>query len=159
MRQSRHEALAIGLGWFSIALGLAELFMTRSVARATGLEGREALLRLYGAREIASGIGLLMSRDRKTWLWGRVAGDAADLATLAASGTDKSAAAMLAVGGVAAIDVYAAASATFPPRVEPMRDYSTRSGFPRPAAEMRGIARRAGATGQATRASAVYSPS
>ncbi len=159
MRQGRHEALAIGLGWFSIALGLAELLMTRSVARATGLEGREALLRFYGAREIASGIGLLMSSDRKTWLWARVAGDAADLATLASSGTHKSAAAMLAVGGVTAIDVYAASSATFPARVEPVRDYSTRSGFPRPAAEMRGIARRAGAKGQATRANAVYSPS
>jgi hypothetical protein len=158
MRQSRHEALAIGLGWFSIALGVAELFMTRNVARATGLEGREALLRFYGAREIASGVGLLMSSDRKTWLWGRVAGDAADLATLASSGTHKSAAAMLAVGGVAALDVYAAASATFPARVEPVRDYSMRSGFPKPAGEMRGIARRADTRArQAT--GAVYAPS
>ena len=159
MRQGRHEALAIGLGWFSIALGLAELLMTRSVARAAGLQGREGLLRVYGAREIASGIGLLMSSDRKTWLWARVAGDAADLATLASSGTHRSAAAMLAVGGVTAIDVYAASRETFPARAQPVRDYSARSGFSRPAAEMRGIARRSGTKREATQGTAVYSPS
>lgn len=151
MRQGRHEALAIGLGWFSIALGLAELLMTRRVARATGLEGREGLLRFYGAREIVSGVGLLMSRDRTTWLWGRVVGDASDLATLASSGSHRSAAAMLAVGGVTALDVYAASSATFPASEQPVRDYSARSGFSKPASDMRGIARnRTGKQGQTT---------
>jgi hypothetical protein len=66
---------------------------------------------------------------------------------------------MLAVGGVAAIDAYAAASATFPARVGPVRDYSARSGFPKPAAEMRGIARRPGGRRAATPANAVYTPS
>jgi hypothetical protein len=142
MRQSRHEALARGLGWFSIAIGLAELCLTRMVARASGMEGRESVLRVYGVREIATGIGLLVARDPAPWLWGRAAGDALDLATLASGAGRDGAAAMLAVGGVAALDVYAATvTATHRGQERVAYDYSSRSGFPRPAAEMRGIAR------------------
>jgi hypothetical protein len=143
MRQGRHEALASGLGWFSIALGLAELCMTRSLARALGMEGRENLLRLYGAREMATGIALLMSRERTPWLWARVGGDAVDLATLANNGRrNASPAAMVAVAGVTAVDLCAALG-TSRRRERPVFDYGERSGFPRPAAEMRGIARKA----------------
>jgi hypothetical protein len=148
MRQSRHEALAIGLGWFSIALGLAELFMTRSMARATGLEGREGLLRFHGAREVAAGAGLLLARNRAPYLWGRVAGDALDLATLASRRKPQATAAMLAVGAVTALDIYAASRESFPAPAQPVRDYSARSGFSRPAAEMRGIARKPRKQGQ-----------
>ena len=72
------------LGWFSIALGLTELFCARGVARALGMRGREGLVRLYGIREIASGVGIFAARDQKPWMWGRVAGDAVDVATLLA---------------------------------------------------------------------------
>jgi hypothetical protein len=47
---------------------------------------------------------------------------------------------MAAVAGVAAVDVYAALGASRQPE-RPVFDYSDRSGFPKPAAEMRGIAR------------------
>ena len=136
------DALARALGWFSLGLGLAELFMTRRLARATGMQGREGLLRLYGVREIAQGAGILMARDRTPWIMGRVAGDALDIATLASARNAKAAAAILAVGGVAALDVCTArALKRNRHRLRPHYDYSTRSGLPRPPAEMRGIAR------------------
>ena len=75
---------ARGLGWFSLGLGLAEVLMPGAVARATGMHGRETLVRACGLREIATGLGLLLARDPTPWLWARVAGDAVDLATLGA---------------------------------------------------------------------------
>src|SRR5215218_81610 len=77
------RSAAQGLGVFSIALGLAELLAPRALARMTGMQGRETLLRAYGLRELATGVGLLASPDPRPWLWGRVAGDALDLSTLA----------------------------------------------------------------------------
>jgi hypothetical protein len=138
MRQGRAQAIANALGWFSIGLGLAELLAPRVVARAAGLHGRERLLQFYGAREIAAGIGILLARNPRPWVASRVAGDALDIATLVDSGSTRSMAALAAVGGVTALDVYAAASLHTKPR--PFFDYSMRSGFTRPASEMRGAA-------------------
>ena len=136
------RSTAVALGWFSIGLGLAELLMTRRLARATGMHGREGLLRLYGAREVATGVGLLTAKRREPWLWARVAGDALDLATLSRSGNKvRAAAAMAAVAGVTAVDVRAARTlGRERTQRAQYRDYSDRSGFPRPAAQMRGIA-------------------
>ena len=78
------RAVASGLGWFGIGLGLAELLAPRTVARLAGLEGREGLLRVFGAREIASGVLILAADDPRPWLWARVAGDALDGGVLAA---------------------------------------------------------------------------
>ena len=103
-------ALARGLGWFSIGLGLAEMLTPRMLTEQLGMEGKEPLLRFYGAREMAAGIGILMSDNPGPWIWGRVAGDALDLATLA-TGLDKQnprkgnvAIALAAVAGVTALD-------------------------------------------------------
>jgi len=143
MRQGRHEALADGLGWFSIALGLAEVLMPRALARAAGLEGRERLVQIYGIREIATGIVILLSADKTPGLWARVAGDALDAATLATGEQPRAAAAMAAVAPVVALDIWAA---TGPgdrreKRSDAAVDYSAISGFSRPAAQMRGVAR------------------
>ena len=70
--------VARGLGWFGIGLGLIELLAPRALAKATGLQGRENILRLFGAREIASGVIILAADDPAPWLWVRVAGDALD---------------------------------------------------------------------------------
>lgn len=70
--------MARGLAWFGIGLGVAEMLAPRAVARATGLEGHEKLLRLFGAREIASGIVILVAEDPEARLWTRVAGDLLD---------------------------------------------------------------------------------
>src|SRR3569833_4361332 len=81
--QSTHDRMAKGLGYLSIALGVAELVAPRAVCRAAGLNGMERLVRSYGAREIATGVAILTSHNAAPWIWGRVAGDMADIATVA----------------------------------------------------------------------------
>lgn len=76
-----YDKLARALGWFSLGLGLAELFAPRRIARTLGMKGKEPLIRAYGAREIASGM-LSLSPDKQAGLWSRVAGDGLDVATL-----------------------------------------------------------------------------
>ncbi|KAA2238167.1 cyclase dehydrase [Salinarimonas soli] len=145
---SATDALARGLGWFSIGLGLTELFGARSLTRALGMEGQETLVRAYGVREIATGIGILASEDPTPWIWGRVAGDALDLATLATQlkggnrERENIGIAIGAVAGVTALDILCAQtlsqeSAT---PLAPSRDYSDRSGLPRSPDAMRGAA-------------------
>ncbi|HLH51504.1 MAG TPA: cyclase dehydrase [Roseiarcus sp.] len=142
------EALAKGLGWFSLGLGLAELFGSRRLCRAIGLEGREPLIRAYGVREAATGMAILMSHDPTPWIWGRVGGDALDLATLATgfkSSNGQAGAlgvATAAVAGVTVLDLMCAQSLTADKRLPPRGtyDYSDRSGFPRPIEAMRGAA-------------------
>lgn len=147
-RMMMSRRLARGLGWFSIGLGLAETLMPRTMARATGLDGHERLVQMYGLREIVTGVGLLLARDPTPWLWGRVAGDALDLATLgprAIAGDDdqrrRAQVAAVAVAGVAALDVACAAAV---PRAQASRevthDYSDRSGLPQAPEAMRGAA-------------------
>ncbi len=145
---SATDALARGLGWFSIGLGLAELLAPRRITRALAMEGQETLVRAYGVREIATGIGILASKDPTPWIWGRVAGDALDLATLAGQlkGGNRHAGnvgvAIAAVAGVTALDILCAqtlSSETTEP-MRPARDYSDRSGLPRGPEAMRGAA-------------------
>ena len=106
------QRLARALGWFSVALGVAEVVAPRKLSRAIGLNGNENLLRVMGLREIASGVGLLTRQQRAGWMWSRVAGDAMDLAVLGAamksddSNRTRVAAATAAVAGVAALDLY-----------------------------------------------------
>lgn len=112
---SGQHQLAPALGWFSVGLGLIELLAPRQLCRALALEGHETLIRAYGAREVAAGIAILRSTDPALWVWGRVAGDAVDLATLAlagqrANGQQRSnlAVAAAAVAGVTILDVLCA---------------------------------------------------
>lgn len=137
--------VARGLGWFSIGLGLAELLLPRVMARATGMPGRETLLRAYGVREIATGVALLTARNPRPWLWARVAGDALDMATLGREGHPRQAstvAALVAVAGVTAVDLLAAQTlrADAQRARRPVYDYSARRGMPLPPEEMRGAA-------------------
>jgi hypothetical protein len=81
-RRRASRAAACSLGVFGIALGLAEVLAPRMLARTLGMKGSEAWIRACGLREIATGIGILARRDAAPWVWGRVAGDAMDLATL-----------------------------------------------------------------------------
>jgi uncharacterized membrane protein len=77
------EQLARGLGWFSIGLGLAEVLTPRGVAKIAGVRGNTTLIRLFGLREIASGIAIFaQGRKPAAAVWSRVAGDALDLAAL-----------------------------------------------------------------------------
>ena len=77
------KKLAKGFGWFSIGLGLAELFAPRAIANISGVpNARTGLIRLYGLREIASGIAIFSQENPAAGVWSRVAGDALDLASL-----------------------------------------------------------------------------
>ena len=127
---------------------MTELLAPRALCRAIGMEGHEGLVRAYGVREVATGVAILTSHDATPWIWGRVAGDAADIATvLAASrgdGTrDKTALALAALVGVTALDVICAngLSAEKGGRTTAIADYGDRSGFPRGAEAARGAAR------------------
>jgi hypothetical protein len=138
------EDVARALGWFSIGLGLAEALMPSTVSRASGIKGSETLVRNYGAREIANGVGILTADDPTPWVWARVAGDVMDISTLAARGAGRgSALAFLAVAGVTALDIVCASKLKAKKarlRAAPKRDYSDRSGLPEPAQQMRGAA-------------------
>ena len=79
-------SLSRGLGWFSVALGTAELVAGRRMAQALGMEHRTPLFRLFGLRELLVGFGILSRSTSPALLWARVGGDALDLAVLAADG-------------------------------------------------------------------------
>jgi len=141
------DRLARGLGWFSIGLGTLELLAPRSITRALGLQGREAMVRAFGLREIGSGV-VSLSVDKHVGLWSRVGGDVLDIAAVLPAlnrhnrqrGNAELALAMLV--GVTAIDLLAAqaVSARHARRGRP-RSYADRSGFPQGAAKARGAAR------------------
>jgi uncharacterized membrane protein len=77
------KRLAKGLGWFSIGLGLAELLAPRAVANISGVSNKHTgLIRLYGLREIASGITIFSQHTPTEGVWSRVVGDAMDLTSL-----------------------------------------------------------------------------
>jgi hypothetical protein len=141
------HALAQGLGWFSIGLGLAEVVAPGRLARFLGMEERTELIRVYGMREIATGVGILSQDDPTPWLWSRVGGDVLDLGSLAA-GLGRSnpqrenvGLAIAAVAGIMALDLLCARMLGTEDRPRRIRDYSARRGLPRPPAAMRGIAR------------------
>ena len=64
--------LATALGLFSLALGLAEVLTPHKVAARTGVP-YPALIRAFGLRELAAGVGILTARRPGPWLWARVA--------------------------------------------------------------------------------------
>jgi uncharacterized membrane protein len=116
VRDASPHQLARGLGWFSIGLGLAEVLMPYAVARLCGGTGRHTgIIRLYGLRELASGLAILSGGKRPvTGVWSRVAGDAIDIATLGLAAlsprTNKAGVtfAMANVAVVTALDVHCA---------------------------------------------------
>ncbi len=137
------RTLARGLGWFSIGLGVVQLVAPRQVARFIGMSGSEGLVRVCGLREIATGVGILLADDPKPWIYGRIGGDALDLAGLGWSiehGDEQANAAIAAgaVAGITALDLSCAKAldAEQVPSVE--WDYRDRSGFPGGTAQMRG---------------------
>lgn len=71
------------LGWFSIALGLAELIGGRTLARTIGMSRHTGLIRAFGVREVANGVAILANPTSAPLLMARVAGDALDLGVLA----------------------------------------------------------------------------
>jgi uncharacterized membrane protein len=80
---SSAKRLAKGLGWFSVGLGLAELLAPRAIANISGVSKKHTgLIRLYGLRELASGVAIFSQEKPTEAVWSRVAGDALDLVSL-----------------------------------------------------------------------------
>jgi hypothetical protein len=147
--QSSLDVMSKGLGYFSLALGLAELAAPGGVCRAAGLDGHRSLVRAYGAREIANGVAILASHDATPWVWGRVAGDVADIATVVACmrgdnpRKGNAGVTLAALLGITALDVFCAGGLTAEKGgPETARaDYHDRSGFPQGPTAARGAAR------------------
>jgi len=107
--------MAKGIGYFSIALGLAEVLMPSRLGELAGVSrGHRSFLPALGLREIAHGLGILKSAKPTTAVWTRVGGDVLDLAYLGASfisddsNKRRLVGSTLAVLGVAALDAYCA---------------------------------------------------
>jgi len=140
--------LAKNLGYFSIALGVAELVAPSTICRAAGIKGLEHLIQTYGARDIATGVAILTSHDPEPWIWGRVAGDVADMATVVtglAQENDRRQNSMLAFTALAAVtllDVVCASRLAGEKggRKTAVADYSRRCGFPQGVHAARGAA-------------------
>jgi hypothetical protein len=79
-----YRKVGLGLGFFSIGLGLIEVAAPGRLARWLGLGNGSAktVIRLFGARELLAGAMLLRGPAVSTNLWNRVFGDAMDLAAL-----------------------------------------------------------------------------
>lgn len=146
---SANEKLARSLGYFSIALGVAELVAPRALCRAIGVSGLEPVAQAYGARELATGVAILASHDPTPWIWARVAGDLADMATVATglrpdnAKKDNNVLALAALAAVTAVDVLCASglSSEKGNRKTAISDYSHRTGFPLGLKSSRGAAR------------------
>ena len=111
------DAMANFLGWFSIGLGMAQVVMPDVVSRIIGVDEdnrQNDLMRAFGARELSSGVAILMNARPETAVWSRVAGDALDIAMLGRivanpeNDRAKTIGATLAVLGVTALDYYCA---------------------------------------------------
>jgi hypothetical protein len=108
------ERLATGLGLFSIALGLAEIFAPGKLSRALGMEDKTRLVRAYGFREVGAAAAILSQAKQSPWLWSRVGGDGLDLATLGSAlkrsnpKRRNAAIAFAMVAGITALDVLCA---------------------------------------------------
>jgi len=107
--------MARSIGYFSIALGLAEVLMPTQLGELAGVSrSHRSFLPALGLREIAHGLGILRSAKPTTAVWTRVGGDALDLAYLGASFVSDDSnkrrlvGTTLAILGVAALDVFCA---------------------------------------------------
>ena len=110
-----YKKLGLGLGYFSVALGVLEVAAPGRLARMLGIEGKTAknVIPAFGVREIAAGVALIRGPAVSTNAWNRVIGDAMDAAALALAwrGSTRKpavAGALAFVGGAMALDAYAA---------------------------------------------------
>lgn len=105
------------LGLLSIGLGVLAVAAPRRVAQNLGIQADEQAISAFGAREIASGAGLLSPVRPGPWFWTRVGGDIMDLAALRESlGRDNpkrhiAAAVTAVVAGITIIDTVIAIQA------------------------------------------------
>lgn len=120
--KDRGVGLARFLGWLSLGLGVTTLAARPKVSRLAGIDGSPAaqrVLLLAGVRELGHAATLLAGRRTRLGTWGRVAGDAVDLAVCAAGmrrrlgkRQQRLRYARAAVAALTALDLYAAVRAS-----------------------------------------------
>lgn len=144
---SSSDRLARNLGWFSIGLGVVQLFGAHRITRALGMEGQEVAVRACGLREIGSGM-MTLSVDREVGLASRIAGDGLDIVALGSAmhpdnpKQDNVAIALVMVAGVTLLDFIAAGAQTGRHlRRGEVKDFGDRSGFPKGVGASRGLAK------------------
>lgn len=71
--------LAKPLGWFSLALGAAEILKGRDIARVHGAPEGKNVVRGFGVREIAAGAAVLAQPRSPLPFLARAAGDVLDI--------------------------------------------------------------------------------
>ena len=108
-----YKKLSLGLGVFSLALGAAELFGSRTIARSLDADGHEGLVKGFGAREVLAGVNLLAAPAVATGMWNRVAGDVMDIVATSAAAKNSPRnrltwAALAFVAGAAVLDTWVA---------------------------------------------------
>ena len=110
-----YKKVGLGLGFFSIGLGLLEVAAPGRIARWLGVEGKTAktVTALFGGRELLAGGMLLRGPAVSTNVWNRVVGDTIDLAALGVAFSRSSrkqavAGALAFVAGATLLDVWAA---------------------------------------------------
>jgi len=92
------------LAYFSLALGAMELVAPNLLSRAIGLRPKPGLVRTFGVREMATGLGMLTLPRSPARPGARLAGNAVDLRNTRRGRI----VALLAVAGVMALNIYAA---------------------------------------------------
>jgi hypothetical protein len=80
-----YKYVSLGLGFFSLALGMVELLASKRIGRGLDAQGNEGLIKGSGAREVAAGAGIPHSPAHAPRVWNCVAGDAMDLVALGAA--------------------------------------------------------------------------
>jgi hypothetical protein len=126
------KRVALGLGYFSLALGALEVAAPGRLARWLGVDNKAAkdTILAFGLREIAAGTMLLRGPAVSTNVWNRVIGDAMDAGALAlamgnSNRKDRVGGALAFVGGAMAADFLTAraldkkTARTFPVTAEP----------------------------------------
>jgi uncharacterized membrane protein len=111
VRARDKDSLAEFLGWFSLALGTAQVTAPRLMCQLVGARGEgmsRTVMRLMGLREITQGLGILMRPRPTGWLWSRVVGDGLDLSLLgltAVKNPERRGRTMIAIADVLAVTV------------------------------------------------------
>jgi len=109
-----NRALARGLGWFSLGLGIGELLAPQAIRRSINAPVPPGVLKLYGLREIGSGLLILFSQRPAKMVWSRVPGDLLDITTVLAGmrgrGRLEAIGAVTLLCLVTALDVFVAAN-------------------------------------------------
>ena len=126
------------MGWASFGLAAAFLVAPGRIARTFGLEGKENLIRAFGAQEAIAGMGSL-STEAAPAMWSRAAGDIVHIGTLATGlETEDSRQHRNVVIGLAALAGFLVIDTLIAARLGAertrdrgeQRDYGDRSGFP-----------------------------